>query len=147
MTVNLDLKTLYESDYLQWLEETVNLLKSGQLDALDYENLIEELESLGRSEKRAVSSLLEQIIRHLLFYQYWTVELEYNANHWEAEIISFRNQLEKYLTTNLYHYLRDNLDVIYNDAKDYVKAKTKLNHLPNVCPYTLNQLLDKTWLP
>ena len=147
MIVNIGLTNLYESDYLQWLEETVNLLKSRQLDNLDYDNLIEELEALGRSEKRAVTSLLEQIIRHLLLYQYWKAEHEDNANHWEAEIISFRNQINKYLTTNLYKYLQDNLDSIYNDAKDYVKAKTKLNNLPDRCPYTLEQLLDKTWLP
>ncbi|MGB5594276.1 MAG: DUF29 domain-containing protein [Crocosphaera sp.] len=131
MIVNIGLKNLYESDYLQWLEETVNLLKSRQLDNLDYDNLIEELEALGRSEKRAVTSLLEQIMRHLLLYQYWTAEYKDNANHWEAEIISFRNQINKYLTTNLYKYLQDNLDSIYNDAKDYVKAKTKLNNLPD----------------
>ncbi|MGB5772345.1 MAG: DUF29 domain-containing protein [Crocosphaera sp.] len=131
MIVNIGLKNLYESDYLQWLEETVNLLKSRQLDSLDYDNLIEELEALGRSEKRAVTSLLEQIMRYLLLYQYWTAEHEDNANHWEAEIISFRNQINKYLTTNLYKYLQDNLDSIYNDAKDYVKAKTKLNNLPD----------------
>ncbi len=131
MIVNIGLTNLYESDYLQWLEETVNLLKSRQLDNLDYDNLIEELEALGRSEKRAVTSLLEQIMRHLLIYQYWTAEYKDNANHWEAEIISFRNQINKYLTTNLYKYLQDNLDSIYNDAKDYVKAKTKLNNLPD----------------
>lgn len=147
MTVNTNVKHLYESDYLQWLEETVSLLKSRHLEALDYDNLIEELEALGRAEKRAVTSLLEQVMRHLLLYQYWTVEYEYNANHWEAEIISFRNQLKKYLTTNLYQYLENNLDAIYDDARDYVKAKTKLNSLPDVCPYSLEQLLDKNWLP
>ncbi|GBF79531.1 DUF29 domain-containing protein [Aphanothece sacrum] len=147
MTTYIDIRTLYESDYLQWLEETVNLLKSRQLNKLDYDNLIEELEALGRTEKRAITSLLEQIIRHLLLDQYWTVEHEFNANHWEAEIISFRNQLNKCLTTNLYKYLQNNLESIYDDAKDYIKAKTKLNNLPDICPYTLNQLLDKTWLP
>ena len=52
----LDLNTLYEQEYDQWLEETVKILKNRQLDQLDYDNLIEELETLGRSEKNAVKS-------------------------------------------------------------------------------------------
>jgi hypothetical protein len=146
MAVSIDIKTLYESDYIQWLEETAKCLKSRQLDALDYDNLIEELEDLVRSEKRAVESLLEQIIRHLLLYQYWTAEREYNANHWEAEILSFRNQLKKRLTANLHKHLQENLAEIYQDAKDYVRAKTKLNDLPEQNPFSLSQLLDKNYL-
>ncbi|NEN99694.1 MAG: DUF29 domain-containing protein, partial [Moorea sp. SIO3I7] len=45
-----DLKQLYETEYDQWLTETVKLLKNRQLEELDYDNLIEELEALGRSE-------------------------------------------------------------------------------------------------
>ena len=52
----LDLNTLYEQEYDQWLQETVKSLTNRQLDQLDYDNLIEELETLGRSEKNAVKS-------------------------------------------------------------------------------------------
>ncbi len=68
------LKELYEAEYDQWLTETVKLLKTRQLEALDYHHLIEELEALGRSEKNAVKSLLLQIIIHLLLYQFWELE-------------------------------------------------------------------------
>lgn len=81
-----NLKNIYEIDDYQWLEETIQLLKNQQFERLDLEHLIEELEELGRERKNAVASLLEQIIRHLLMYQYWTVEREQNSNHWEAEI-------------------------------------------------------------
>ncbi|MEH2045519.1 DUF29 domain-containing protein [Nostoc sp.] len=75
MTAIIDIKTLYESNYLQWLEETIKCLKNRQLADVDYENLIEELEDLAKNEKRRVRSLLEQIIRHLLLYQYWDLEM------------------------------------------------------------------------
>ena len=52
----LDFNTLYEQEYDQWLQETVKSLTNRQLDQLDYDNLIEELETLGRSEKNAVKS-------------------------------------------------------------------------------------------
>ncbi|MEA5616552.1 DUF29 domain-containing protein [Cronbergia sp. UHCC 0137] len=147
MTAIIDIKTLYESNYLQWLEETIECLKSRQFAELDYENLIEELEDLAKNEKRRVKSLLEQIIRHLLLYQYWDLEKPRNANHWAAEITSFRNQLNEDLTGNLRNYLEDNFTLIYSHALDYVKAKTQLKTLPQVCPYSLVQVLDKKWLP
>ncbi|HLP88887.1 MAG TPA: DUF29 domain-containing protein [Nostocaceae cyanobacterium] len=147
MTVFIDIKQLYESNYLQWLEETINCLKSRQLADIDYENLIEELEELGRNERRRVKSLLEQIIRHLLLYQFWDAEKSRNSHHWQAEIISFRNQINDDLTANLYNYLAENLNTIYSHALDYVQTKSQLTNLPALCPYTLEQILDKNWLP
>ncbi|MEH2111775.1 DUF29 domain-containing protein [Nostoc sp.] len=146
MTAIIDIKTLYESNYLQWLEETIKCLKNRQLADIDYENLIEELEDLGKNEKRRVRSLLEQIIRHLLLYQYWDLEKPRNTNHWAAEIISFRNQLNEDLSANLRNHLEENFSIIYSNALDYVKAKTNLTNLPELCAYTLEQILDKNWL-
>ncbi|MGL4500922.1 MAG: DUF29 domain-containing protein, partial [Planktothrix sp.] len=101
----MDLKTLYETDDAEWLQETVKLIKNHQFEQLDVENLIEELEDLGREKKNAVVSLLEQIIRHLLLLQYWTRETEYNRVHPEEEIYTFRVQLRRKITTNLRNYL------------------------------------------
>ncbi|MHC5860538.1 DUF29 domain-containing protein [Nostoc sp.] len=147
MTAIIDIKTLYESNYLQWLEETIKCLKNRQLADVDYENLIEELQDLAKNEKRRVRSLLEQIIRHLLLYQYWDLEKPRNANHWAAKIISFRNQLNEDLSANLRNHLEDNFNIIYSNFLDYVNAKTQLTNLPELCPYTLEQILDKNWLP
>ncbi|MEH2236302.1 DUF29 domain-containing protein [Nostoc sp.] len=124
MTAIIDLKILYESNYLQWLEETIKCLRARQVGEIDYENLIEELEYLAKNEKRRVRSLLEQILRYLLLYQYWDLEKPRNANHWAAEIISFRNQLNEDLSANLRKQLEDKFTIIYSNALDYVKAKT-----------------------
>lgn len=138
-----DLKHLYEIDDVQWLEETVKLIKNHQFEDLDIDNLIEELEELGREKKNAVASLLEQIIRHLLLLQYWTSEAEYNVVHWKAEIYTFRVQLRRKITTNLRHYLESELSSIYQDALGFVKIKTQNSvDFPLECPYTLEQLLN-----
>ena len=142
-----DLQRLYEIDDHLWLEETIKLLKANRLNELDVENLIEELESLGRKDKNKAESLLEQIMRHLLLLQYWLEESEYNAAHWEAEIDSFRTQLRRHLTTNLFQHLEEEFNHIYQDALRYVTKKTRLKSLPQTCPYTLEQLLDVNWLP
>lgn len=143
-----NLKNLYENDENLWLEETIKLLKEKRLNDLDVENLIEELESLGKRDKNRVSSFLEQIIRHLLLLQYWEVEKDRNNNHWRSEIQSFRTQLRKYLTTNLQNYLIEELDNIYDDGLDYVQEKTGFTiNFPEECPYRFEELLNKKWFP
>ncbi|NCR44230.1 MAG: DUF29 domain-containing protein [Microcystis aeruginosa SX13-01] len=143
-----EFKQLYDVDDDEWLEQTINLLKNHQFQQLDLDNLIEELEDLGREKKNAVASLLEQIIRHLLLLQYWTTEAEYNAVHWQEEIYNFPTQLRRTITTNLRKYLEDELTSIYQDALGFVKIKTtNLVTFPTECPYSLEQLLDRSWLP
>ena len=142
------LKKLYELDDVQWLEETIDLLKKQQFKQLDLENLIEELEDLGKEKKNAVASLLEQVIRHLLLLQYWTSELDYNQVHWQGEIYNFRIQLKRKLTTNLRNYVEAELTSIYQDALGFVRIKTQKSiNFPPECPYSLEQLLDIDWLP
>ncbi|MFM6325529.1 MAG: DUF29 domain-containing protein, partial [Microcystis panniformis] len=120
MTVIPDLKTLYEIDDSLWLEETIELLKAKNFEALDLENLIEELEDLGNEKKFRVASFLQQIIRHCLLLQFWTRKREYNQAHWQAEIISFQYQLQRYLTTNLRKYLEQEFEQIYFESRQYV---------------------------
>ncbi|WP_373479572.1 DUF29 domain-containing protein [Geminocystis sp.] len=143
----INLQDLYEIDDYLWIQETVKLLKEKQFNELDLENLIEELEDLGNEKKHRVRSLLEQIIRHLLLLEYWDSEYERNANHWEAEVIGFRNQLNDRMTSNFYKYLETDLHSIYQNALRYAKRKSKLNNLPSECPYNIDQLLDEDWFP
>ncbi|MBK1987781.1 DUF29 domain-containing protein [Sphaerospermopsis aphanizomenoides BCCUSP55] len=142
-----DLKQLYEIDDSQWLEETIKLLKNHQFQELDLDNLIEELEDLGKRDRNAVVSLIEQIIHHLLILQYWTIEQENNAVHWQGEIYTFRTQLNRRLNTTLRNYLETELDSIYKDALGFVKIKTQNSvNFPSECPYSLAELLDIEWL-
>ena len=142
------LKQLYELDDSQWLGETISLLRNHQFQQLDLEHLIEELEDLGKEKKNAVASLLEQVIRHLLLLQYWTKETEYNTINWQEEIYNFRTQLRRKITANLRNYLEEELNYIYEDALGFVKIKTANTMIfPSQCPYSLEQLLDRDWLP
>ncbi|BBH38620.1 MAG: DUF29 domain-containing protein [Microcystis aeruginosa LG13-03] len=143
----LALEQLYEREYDRWLSETIELLKNRQFDRVDYEHLIEELAAWGRSEKTTVKSLILSIIIQLLLYQFWTTEREINSNHWAAEIITFRVQLEDKLTTNLSKFLELELDNIYENARLIAEKKTGLKNLPIICPYSLTQILEKQWFP
>ncbi|MGB5595397.1 MAG: DUF29 domain-containing protein [Crocosphaera sp.] len=148
MMIITELKTLYEIDPNQWLEETIKLLKRNRLNELDLDNLIEELEALGRSEKNAVESVLEQVIRHLLLLQYLSKESQYNQSHLKAEITGFRTQLKRKLTTNLYNHLLKELPSLYQDALAYINQKTNLEvQFPPDSPYSLEELLNINCFP
>jgi len=80
---------LYEEDFVLWTEKTAELLKRKEFDLVDWENLIEEVECMGKSDRRAVESLLTQLLIHLLKLSYWESEKERNARHWLEEIANW----------------------------------------------------------
>ena len=81
----INLKELYEIDDYLWLEETVKLLREKRFNELDLDNLIEELDDLANELKYTVENLLEQIIRHLLFLEYWESECKQDYNDCEIK--------------------------------------------------------------
>ncbi len=141
------LQDLYEKDFILWIEKNVHAMKDGKFNLVDFENVIEELETLGRSEKRAILSLIKQILIHLLIYQYWTEQKDYNANHWRGEIRAFRQQLRQDLTRTLRNYALEQLDDLYQDAVKIAIDKSGLNCFPLQREYTFEQILNENWLP
>ena len=143
------LKEIYKIDEYLWLQETITILRKNRLEDLDLENLIEELESLGKRDFNKVRSLLRQIIIHLLLLEYWPEEYERNYRHWKGEVTAFRADLYDSLTTTLKNKLNEDLASIYQTALKIVLQKTGLSKdtIPENCPYSFEQLLDDTWYP
>jgi hypothetical protein len=141
------LQELYQSDDYLWLQQTIELLKIKDFNNVDLDSLIEELESLARSEFNKVRSLSRQIIIHLLLLEYWEPEYELNYRHWQSEIIAFRDDLTHGLTTTLKNKLIPELDSIYHVAVIFVIQKTGLSEsiFPATCPYSFEQLLEDNW--
>jgi hypothetical protein len=140
---------LYEEDCYQWLEETINLLKSRHFEAVDWDTLVEELDYMVRSEKNAAESLLTELLKHLLVYQYWESGRSHYGKHWEHEILNFQIQLARKLTTNLKNYLSHQFDSIYFDAKRLAYKKYPLpdSIFPDAYPYSLAQIIVSGFLP
>jgi hypothetical protein len=142
------LKQLYEQDYYLWLEKTTELLKTGKLNQLDQENLIEEIENLSKSERRAVVSFLKQLIKHLLLYHYWQTERQWSGQGWLEEISNFRFELSQYLDSKtLRNYAEQELNTIYTRARKEAIFKSNIVHIPVNCSYSLEQLLDDEFMP
>ncbi len=144
-----NLVELYEIDDYLWLQKTIKILATRELNNLDIDNLIEELESLGKRDLNKVRSLLRQIIIHLLLLEYWTEEYDRNYRHWRGEIIAFREDLKNSLTTTLKNKLSEELNHIYQVAVKFVINKADLlnKRIPPECCYSLEQILDENWLP
>ncbi|ACK69504.1 protein of unknown function DUF29 [Gloeothece citriformis PCC 7424] len=142
------LKALYEEDFPLWIDEILKQLKSRNFEEVDWENLIEEVESLGREQKNKVEGYLYQLFRHLLLYQYWESEKEWCTSGWEDEIDIFRKQLNILVRSKtLYNYMLSIYEATYQDARRSVIRKTDQKIFPELCPYTVEKVLNSEWLP
>jgi hypothetical protein len=152
MTVRkaIALTELYETDFVLWTEKTAELLRQKNYDAVDWENVIEEIASMGKNDRRTVRSLLTRLIEHLLKLAYWESERERNARHWLGEIAIFRRDLETEIeTTTLANHARDCFESAYLSARKgliaagYIKKST----IPLEPSFSLEQVLDLDWFP
>ena len=139
--------SLYEQDFYLWIETTVNQLKNRQLAAVDLENLIEEVEAMGRSEKQALESNLVVVLLHLLKYQY---QPDQRSNSWLSSIYEYRRRLNKALKNSfsLKPYYIEVFEECYQDARQEAALETDLalETFPLVCPFTLEATLDRDFL-
>jgi len=144
-------QNLYDTDYNLWVLETVKKLENRDLDSLDWENLIEEVLGLSRSDKRKLESLLARLIEHLLKLGYSEIEKERNKGHWQGEIRNFRKQIKKELkaSPSLKRYLREIFEESYQDSREIVSDKSQLplNTFPEKPIAPIEQILDENWLP
>lgn len=149
--IGLKSASLYESDYQLWLDATVAQLRSQDFSHIDLENLIEEIEDLGKSEKHRVSSYLMRLCEHLLKVKYWQSEREICFRGWRLEITNFRIQIQEQLDTSpsLKAFLQDNFSKQYkNGRKLFLKAsEMDVTLVPEQPVFTLEQALEEDWLP
>lgn len=116
----LNTKTLYDSDFALWIDDTVQKLKARNTENLDWENLIEEVESLGKSDKRKLKSLLLRLFEHLLKRKHTGMQECYRG--WDLEIRNFTEQIKELLeeSPSLKSYLQEIAPKRYNKAIESV---------------------------
>ena len=140
--------TLYDRDYAAWLFETAALLRAGKLDEIDIANLAEELEDMGRSEKRAVRSNLEVLLRHLLKYQY---QPQLRSNSWRFTILEHRDRLADAFrdSPSLKPYYASIFVDAYQRARQKAAVETglPLEIFPVESPFTPEATLNPDFLP
>src|ERR1700751_2047258 len=134
----------YEEDFYAWTAEQARLLRSGKLTSIDVANIAEEIESLGRSDKRAIESRLTVLLSHLLK---WQLQPAMRSSSWSGTIREQRRQIEKLLreSPSLRPFVPDVLAEAYSDAREDSVDETGLpeTDFPRECPFTLEQVLSR----
>ena len=138
--------TTYETDFYQWTQQQADLLRQGAWSALDMENLIEEIDDMGRSQKNALQSYLFNVIMHLLKWQY---QPDRRGASWRQSIDHGRNSIERLLENNpsLVTQLSNLIALEYPRAHRQASRETglPLTTLPENCPLTVEQITGDYW--
>ena len=138
----------YQKDFYSWTQEQAELLKHGRFAELDIENLIEEVETMGRSEKRELESRLTVLLLHLLKWKYQEVR---RGRSWQLSIDEQRIQFSRTLKDN--PGLKPKLDEMISDAYKLAviqaSRETKISKsvFPELCPWTLEQFIEEGYYP
>ena len=136
----------YETDFYQWTQQQADLLRQGALSAIDVENLIEEIDDMGASNRRSLSSFLELVIMHLLKWQY---QPQRRGTSWQTSISKGRNAIERTLeySPSLNRQLPDMIVAEYRRARKEASLETglPLTMFPDQCPFTAEQITGDYW--
>ncbi len=100
---------LHQRDFNLWIEQVKTAIQNRDIEAMDWDNLLDEIDDMGKSEKRSLESYLELLIAHILKLKYWELEKECNYKHWKVEVRTFRNRILRLLkrSPSLKKYLQE----------------------------------------
>ncbi len=138
---------LYDQDFYAWAHEQAGLLRAGKLTQADIEHIAEEIESMGKTEKRELVSRLSILLLHLLKWQY---QPGHRGASWQATIRVQRRDLGRHLRDNpsLKAVVPEAITDAYGDAIIEAGAETGLSEstFPASCPWSFEQVMaDNFW--
>ncbi len=139
---------LYEEDFYAWANQQAELLRAGKISEADIEHIAEEIESMGKSEKRELASRLNVLLLHLLKWQYQPGR---RGASWQATIRVQRRDLAVHMKDNrsLKAVLPEAIEQAYGNAIIEAGAETGLleSTFPATCPWSMEQLMDLDFWP
>jgi len=140
--------SLYDQDFHAWLTHNAHLAREGRPDQLDLKHLAEELEAMSKSELRALESRLAVLLAHLLKWEY---QPSHRTKSWERTLIEQRKRIARLLrdSPSLKPKLDESLPDAYESATRWAADETGMDEsdFPATCPYRIEQILDKRFLP
>jgi len=124
------------------------LLREGKFAELDLDNLIEEVEDMSGSQKRALLSNLRVLLLHLLRYKYQPTQ---RTQSWRSSIIEHRLRIQEAFeeSPSLKSYFSENFDRAYQKARKQAALETELpiQTFPQECPFPKDSVLADEWMP
>ena len=144
------MNTSYESDVVAWAKEQAALIRTGQFDQLDLTHIAEEIEDVGKREQRELASRVAVLLAHILK---WKFQPQKRSVSWTLTIKEQRRLLVRRVqkTPSLSPILSDPewVDEIWVDAKALAEKETGLDMstYPEICPWSMADVLTPDWLP
>ncbi len=137
----------YETDFYAWTQAQAAALRDGKWDTLDWANLAEEIESLGRSERYAIESHLQNLLTHLLKWRYDPATEPRRG--WRITIRNARLDIAKRALGHLQHYPAQYFAIAYRHAREDAadESDLPLTTFPEVCPWPVAQVPDADFWP
>lgn len=140
--------TLYEQDFYAWSQEQARLLRAGELTQADIEHIAEEIESMGKTEKRELVNRLSVLLLHLLKWQFQPGR---RGASWQATIRVQRDDLKDHLDDNpsLRNQLGGAITSAYRKAVITAGGETGLPEktFATDCPWSFEQIMDDSFWP
>ncbi|MGC9120454.1 MAG: DUF29 domain-containing protein [Sulfurihydrogenibium sp.] len=138
-----ELKQAYNKDFYKWLQETRETIKSGKLENLDTEGILEVIEDMSRTLERKLESFIMRLMVHI--YK-WENFPEKRSKSWRFSIISSQKEIKSLLEKNpsLKGKVEDLIQEAWDKATDWIVAETNLEYedLPEKCPYTFDYIIS-----
>ena len=142
------METQYERDFYAWSMEQAGLLRAGRLSEADIAHIAEEIESMGKSEKRELVNRLTIVLVHLLKWQH---QPALRGNSWRLTVEEQRDQIEDHLADNpsLKANLNDVIIAAYRRAILGAARETGMDRevFPVICPWGFEQIMDQGFWP
>ena len=142
-------QTLYHQDFYAWTQQQAALLQTEELEKLDLPNLIEEIEAMGKSQRKEVRSRLTVLLMHLLKWQF---QPEHQSRSWANTIRTQRREIDLELedSPSLRREVPEMIGKAYPRARSAAIEETgalSSSAFPATCPWSVEQILDAEWLP
>ena len=138
----------YDGDIVAWANEQAQLLRAGLFSQLDIQHIAEEIEDVGKSEKRELASRMAVLLAHLLKFQH---QPERQSKSWQRTIKEQRNAIAICIkkTPSLKAELTDTdwWSGVWSDTVAKASEGTGLDDFPESCPWPIETILDAAWLP
>jgi len=138
----------YAEDFARWSAEQAMLIRAGRLHEVDLENVAEEIESLGRNQKREIRSQMKRLLMHLLKWHY---QPSMRSHSWQSSISGARDEIGSIVddSPSLRSFPSQTMAQAFEKARQGAASETKLEigSFPMSCPYSIEQILDYAFYP
>lgn len=140
--------TLYERDFYAWSNDQAAKLRARSHNDIDWDNLAEEIESVGRSQKKEIRHRMKVLIQHLLKWEY---QPRNRCESWLSTLSEQRTHIEGTIddSPSLRHFPDEAALWAYKHAARAASIETglSLDVFPDSCPYTVSDMLSDDFFP